>query len=150
MYKNTYKQAISKGEAVDFLMGRGIYLYPDYDWGGIHTPSSSFYEVRAYAKTEGEEKMQKQFEKDIQATLNSELTILEFLYVVTYIRIYYLYTKDEQKLSLHWNMNDQTKILFTQRWEIVQAEYASDAFNLDQIGKSIKQIKERYGVSLLG
>lgn len=150
MIKNEYQKAISKGEAVDFLLGRDIYLHQNDDAPrGRHTPYKTFYNILAYAKQNGEKKMMKQFETDIQTVLRTELTALEFLYVVTYIFLYYRYTNDEPDLNLPWNMNDQTKILFTERWEIVQAEYASDVFNLDQIIQNIKNIKERYGVSLL-
>ena len=148
--KNKYQQAIKNKETVAFLLGKGTYLHQNYDAErGRHTPYKTFYNILAYAQQNGEKKMMRQFETDIQTVLRTELTAKEFLYVVTYIFLYQLSTI-EQELFLPWIMNDQTKILFKQRWEIVQAEYASDEFNLDQISQNIKNIKERYGVSLLG
>lgn len=148
MNENKYEEAIAKGETVNFLLGRGSYLYPDYDWGGTHTPSLTFIDIMKFAEKYGNERMLKQLEEDLQSALQNPLNPSDFLNIVTYVHIYGVKFY-EGKLMVVWYPDPQLKKIFKEQLTALEKDNSTDAFMLSEIQKSIQIIKDRFDIDIL-
>ena len=160
VYVNPYDHAIQHDETREFLLGEGTYLYPDYDWAGIHTPSLTFEDIIAYGKLKGNDVMQKRLESDIDEVLAGEVTTHNLVIIKTYIWIYARRFYEEKEGLPEWNISNKTKALFKQQLEKFTGLYGTgggefkrnsenNEFNVEQLVASIRLMQERFGINLM-
>lgn len=128
--------------------------------GGLHTGYITFRYIEEYGKKQGELKMLEQFKGDIKKVLKLNLTSFEFLAISTYIYIRHFF--EEKKFKIEWIPDEETKILIKKHYNSFLNQYEpSEEFNnrfpkenngyfLRNIIAKYRQIKERFGIDLLG
>jgi hypothetical protein len=161
MQEDLYKRAIKQGRTIDFLLGREEYLFPDREWGGLHTGYITFSYIEEYGKKHGEEKMLKQFKADIKKALQLNLDTNDFLTISGYIYIYMRHFYKEKSISIEWIPDEETKMLIKKNYNSFLDQFdpsekfdshfpkQSNGFFLDNIISKYKFIKERFGIDLL-
>lgn len=80
-----YSKAISNNETLDFLLGYGVYLYPDNERNGLHDMSLTFNDIKEYSKEVGSNAMTERLMYDIKNILKLNITSSDFSKITGYI-----------------------------------------------------------------
>lgn len=159
--KYLYENAIRKDQTIEFLLGRGDYLYADRESAGLHTPYITFADIEEYGRIYGQAKMLKHFKADIKKVLQLDLDPNDFLTVSTYIWIYMLDFYEQKSLSIEWIPDEEIKMLIKKHYDDFVSRFdpteefnnqfpkQSNGFFVRNIMAKYRQIKERFGVDLL-
>ncbi|OYQ50641.1 hypothetical protein [Flavobacterium aurantiibacter] len=158
---SNYSKAISNHETRDFLLGNGIYLYPDSERYGLHDMSLTFNDIQEYSKEVGAAAMLERLQHDIKNILRSTISSSDFSKITGYIflclRGYHEdgifdaeLTIDEEFRSLYREKLNQLEEGVGQSISVGNVEPTgyTDEYYLNNAKRIASLIKEKFGVSL--